>query len=393
MSAPRQEIGCSSTSPRISRLICEVWFFHLFFSSFSNRLLVAMKFRLVKWILAFVCSSPALAATLTSEQIAQLPPPANHTIDFSKEIKPIFEASCIKCHGRGKAKGGFKIDNRETMLKGGDSGPTVVPGKSSQSLLIELVQGFDPDNVMPKKGSRLTPAQIGVLRAWIDQGAKWDNGVSFGRLPPNNLKPHRPELPPGSPDANPIDRLLQPYYAAHKFKPPKAVDDRLFARRAYLDVIGLLPPPEELRAFVADKQPRKRERLIEKLLSNDHAYAEHWLTFWNDLLRNDYKGTGYIDGGRKQITTWLYSALLTNMPYNEFVGELISPTPASEGFTKGIVWRGVVNASQTPQMQAAQCISQVFMGVNLKCASCHDSFINDLSLADAYGLASVYAEG
>ena len=158
-------------------------------------------------------------------------------------------------------------------------------------------------------------------------------------------------------------------------------------------MIGLLPPPEELEAFVADRHKDKRERLVDRLLADDRNYAEHWLSFWNDLLRNDYKGTGYIDGGRKQITRWLYSALLTNMPYDKFVAELVNPTPDSEGFTKGIVWRGVVNASQTPQMQTAQNISQVFMGVNLKCASCHDSFINDLTLADAYGLAGIYADG
>ena len=151
----------------------------------------------------------------------------------------------------------------------------------------------------------------------------------------------------------------------------------MFARRAYLDVIGLLPPPEGLEAFLADRHKDKRERLVERLLGDDRNYAEHWLSFWNDLLRNDYKGTGYIDGGRKQITHWLYSALLTNMPYDKFVGELVNPTADSEGFTKGIVWRGIVNASQTPQMQTAQNIAQVFMGVNLKCASCHDSFIND----------------
>ena len=117
------------------------------------------------------------------------------------------------------------------------------------------------------------------------------------------------------------------------------------------------------------------------------------MTFWNDALRNDYRGTGYIDGGRKQITSWLYAALATNMPYDRFVAQLVDPTPDSEGFSKGIVWRGVVNASQTPQMQAAQNISQVFMGVNLKCASCHNSFINDLTLADAYGLAGIYSDG
>jgi hypothetical protein len=147
-----------------------------------------------------------------------------------------------------------------------------------------------------------------------------------------------------------------------------------------------------LAEFIADKRPDKRERLAARLLGQDRDYAEHWLTFWNDLLRNDYKGTGYIDGGRKQITAWLYSALLTNLPYDKFVAQLIEAAPGSEGFTKGIVWRGVVNASQTPQMQAAQNISQVFMGVNLKCASCHDSLVNDFTLADAYGLAGIYAE-
>src|SRR5207253_11296335 len=123
--------------------------------------------------------------------------------------------------------------------------------QNNSNPLIKLVQGFDPDNVMPKKGSRLTAAQIGLLRAWIDQGAKWDEGVSFGRLPPNNLKPRRPELPAGSPSGNPIDRLLQPYFASHKIKPAQPANDRVFARRVYLDIIGLLPPPEELQAFLS----------------------------------------------------------------------------------------------------------------------------------------------
>src|SRR5262249_51431868 len=175
--------------------------------------------------------------------------------------------------------------------------------------------------------------------------------------------------------------------------PGPVIDDRIFARRAYVDIVGLIPRPEELETFLADRAADKRARLVQRLLADNQRYAEHWLTFWNDLLRNDYRGTGYIYGGRKQITSWLYEALATNKRYDRFVAELINPSPESEGFAKGIVWRGVVNASQTPQMQAAQNISQVFMGVNLKCASCHDSFINDWMLADAYGLASVYADG
>jgi mono/diheme cytochrome c family protein len=333
-------------------------------------------------------------AALTAEQVAQLPPPAAHTINFSAEIKPIFEASCIKCHGRGRDKGDFRIDSRETLLKGGESGAVVVPGKSAESRLISLVMGFDLDDVMPKKGTRLTREQIAALRAWIDQGAPWDASVTFAKAEPVNLKPRRPKFPTGrSNDANQVDSFLEPYFAAHNIKRAERVDDRLFARRVWLDVIGLLPAPEELEKFVTDKSRDKRPQLVRRLLADNENYALHWMSFWNDMLRNDYRGTGYIDGGRKQITQWLFTALEANKPYNQFVAELVSPTSASEGFAKGIVWRGVVNASQTPQMQAAQNISQVFMGVNLKCASCHDSFINDWMLADAYGLAGVYADG
>ncbi|HEY1376539.1 MAG TPA: DUF1553 domain-containing protein, partial [Gemmataceae bacterium] len=153
-----------------------------------------------------------------------------------------------------------------------------------------------------------------------------------------------------------------------------------------------LPTPQQLDGFHKDAAPDKRQRLIKQLLADDRGYAEHWLTFWNDLLRNDYAGTGYIDGGRKAITAWLYPALLDDKPYDQFVRELINPTVQAEGFIKGIKWRGSVNASQSPEMQFAQNVGQVFLGVNLKCASCHDSFIDNWKLDDAYGLAAVVAD-
>ena len=207
------------------------------------------------------------------------------------------------------------------------------------------------------------------------------------------LGPRHVALPPADPKAgitNPIDRLLAVYYASHKVPPAAPLDDRTFARRVTLDLIGILPPERELREFLADKAPDKRRQLVARLLKDNVRYAEHWLSFWNDMLRNDYIGTGYIDGGRAQITDWLYAALETNMPYNRFVSELVDPKPESAGFVKGIVWRGVVNASQTPEMQAAQNISQVFLGINLKCASCHNSFISSWKLSDAYGMAGIY---
>ncbi|MFO1019611.1 MAG: DUF1549 domain-containing protein [Planctomycetales bacterium] len=211
----------------------------------------------------------------------------------------------------------------------------------------------------------------------------------------SEIAPRHPRIPaarPGATLTNPIDLLLQPYFEQHKFTPPAVVSDRVYARRVYLDLIGLLPTPAQLAAFEADQSPDKREKLVDQILADNEAYAIHWLSFWNDALRNDYRGTGYIDGGRKSITGWLYNALLKNVPYDQFVRELVSPVPESEGFVKGIVWRGVVNASQVPPVQAAQNIGQVFMGINLKCASCHDSFISSWKLTDAYGLAGVFSE-
>ncbi len=129
------------------------------------------------------------------------------------------------------------------------------------------------------------------------------------------------------------------------------------------------------------------------MLARNGDYAEHWLSFWNDLLRNDYVGTGYIDGGRKQITSWLYAALLNNMPYDQFARELIAPpTDASRGFISGIKWRGEVSVAQSVEVQFAQNLGQTFLGINLKCASCHDSFIDHWKLDETYGLAAIYSE-
>ncbi|MEQ1851736.1 MAG: DUF1549 domain-containing protein [Chthoniobacteraceae bacterium] len=321
---------------------------------------------------------------------ADLPPAAKRPVDFVKDIQPLLESSCIKCHGKGKDSGGFSIETREAFLKGGDSGDVVTVGDSAKSYVVELVAGADPESVMPQRGKRWTPEQVGLLRAWIDQGARWPDGITFAKPEPQNLRPRSVALPAG--EGNPVDRVLARYFAENGVKPEEPVPDAAFARRVHLDTIGLLPSAEQLDAFERDTAADKRAALVRSLLADKRGYADHWLTFWNDLLRNDYKGTGFIDGGRKQITGWLHAALRDNKPYDRFVAELVNPDGPTEGFTSGILWRGNVNASMLPPMQAAQSVSQVFLGVNLKCASCHDSFINDWALADCYGLAAVYTD-
>ena len=207
------------------------------------------------------------------------------------------------------------------------------------------------------------------------------------------MAPRRPEIPKaaeGETSTNPIDLFLRPYFESKKITPAAPVSDAVYLRRVYLDTIGLLPTAKEASDFLTaagdfakDKAPDKRAALAQKLLAKNQAYAEHWITFWNDLLRNDFQGTGYIDGGRKSITTWLYWALYNNISYDQFVTQLINPNTGSEGFVNGIVWRGETAAAVTPPMQASQNIAKIFLGVNLKCASCHDSFINEWKLKDS----------
>lgn len=312
-------------------------------------------------------------------------------IDFSHQIVPILKAHCVECHGGRRHEGDFTLNTREEILKSA----MVEPGKAGDSHLIELVMSADKEERMPKDKPALSAADVKLLRDWIDQGMHWEPGFTFALReyePP--LLPRQPELPPAMAGReNAVDRILDAYLEKHQVKRPELVDDATFLRRAYLDIVGMLPPPEALKDFVNDKDPTKRQQLVDTLLSDDHAYAEHWLSFWNDLLRNDYAGTGYIDGGRKPISAWLYRALATNMPYDEFVRRLIAPSPESEGFIAGIKWRGNVNASQKQELQFAQNVSQVFLGMNMKCASCHDSFIDRWTLAQTYGLAAVSTDG
>jgi Protein of unknown function (DUF1549)/Protein of unknown function (DUF1553) len=192
--------------------------------------------------------------------------------------------------------------------------------------------------------------------------------------------------------SNPIDRVLENYWTSRGIIVPAPVNAAVFARRVYLDLWGLLPTPEQLQEFERDSRPDKRDRLIEQLLTNRRNYSENWISFWNDLLRND-EGVLY-EGARESISSWLLQALENNLPYDQFAARLLNPADPGDpkGFLIGVNWRGDVSASQIPPMQAAQNSAQVFLGVNLKCNSCHDSFISKWKLKDAYGLASFFSD-
>jgi hypothetical protein len=324
-----------------------------------------------------------------------LAPALPAAVDFNHQIVPLLRKHCGECHTGDKLKGGFSMNDRAAILHGSENGPVVEPGKPEQSLLLEVVTTDDEDLRMPPKGEGLSADEAALLKQWIAEGLPWEAGFAFkapAYEPP--VKPRTVVLPPVVEGReNPVDRLLDAHFAKHQLPRPSRTDDATFLRRAHLDLIGLLPTAEEVAAFTSDTAPDKRARWVRGLLARDIDYAEHWLTFWNDLLRNDYGGTGFITGGRKQISKWLYESLVNNKPFDQFARELIAPpNDESRGFIDGIKWRGEVSAGQTVEIQFAQSLGQAFLGINLKCASCHDSFIDRWKLDEAYGLAAIYAE-
>ncbi len=331
---------------------------------------------------------PLLAGFLLTTALGAAP------VDFAHEVVPILRKHCSECHTGDKKKGGLSMNTRASLLEGGENGAVVSLVQAQKSKLLEVIVSADPDVRMPPKGERLSPTEAATLRAWVEQGAVWTEGFAFKQPayePP--LQPRQPVLPAvHAGRAHPIDRVLDGWVAEKGALTPLMADDAIFLRRVTLDLVGLLPSADEAQAFAADRRPDKRAALVQALLARDVDYADHWMVFWNDLLRNDYAGTGYIDGGRKQITHWLYLSLLANKPYDQFTRELVAPSSDSEGFAKGIIWRGAVSAGQVPELQFSQSVSQTFLGINMKCASCHDSFVDRWKLRDAYGLAAIYSD-
>ncbi len=316
-------------------------------------------------------------------------------VSFEAEIQPLIVANCLDCHNADKRKGGLSLATYADVLEGGKDGAVVKPGNSADSLLIHRLMGTVGEQ-MPKEGVPLEEFEVALVRRWIDEGAR-----ATPASPPAPA-PWEAPLALGKPSvprevwrdwSTPADRIVAAYLRDRGGAEPPLVSDAVFARRVYLDLWGLLPTPEELRGFTADRSRDKRDALVARLLADDARYADHWISFWNDLLRNDDGVTYYSEqNGRRSISPWLLWALQTNLPYDRFVRDLLNPPPGGpEGFLIGVNWRGETSAAVTPWMQASQNTAQLFLGINLKCNSCHDSFVSKWKLKDAYGLAGYFA--
>src|SRR5215471_21595558 len=224
------------------------------------------------WLVA-LCTLPA----------QELPPAAKVKVDFAQDIEPLLAERCYMCHGSQRQMSGLRLDHKDAARKGGVSGVDIQPGHSADSRLIRLVAGLEK-RVMPPVGARLTAGEVGLLRAWIDQGAEWKQGItthwSFVRV----TRPAVPAVKQTDWARNPIDNFILARLEKEGITPSPEAEKLTLLRRVSLDLTGLPPTPEEQRAYLADTRPGAYERAVDRLMDSPHV-GEKWARYWLDLAR------------------------------------------------------------------------------------------------------------
>jgi mono/diheme cytochrome c family protein len=345
---------------------------------------------------------------LATARAGDLPAPSARKVDFEKDVRPIFAASCYRCHGPKAAKGGLVLDRRDEALRGGDEGKVILPGKSAESRLIRYVAGIDEDHVMPPEGAGkpLTPEQVGVLRAWIDGGADWPIAADHKNLDATGhwsfRTPVRPALPTVKDPTwvrNPIDAFVLARLEREGLKPSPEADRATLLRRLSLDLIGLPPTIQELDAFLADKSSDAYEKQVDRLLASPH-YGERWARRWLDRAR--YADTnGYEKDRERSIwpyRDWVIDALNRDMPFDQFTieqiaGDLLPNASMSQKVATGFHRNTMTNEEggiDVEEFRFASIVDRVattgtvWLGLTVQCAQCHTHKYDPITQRDYY---------
>lgn len=367
----------------------------------------------------------AVLLRLAAGQGLAAEPDAAAVAYFEKQVRPLLVEHCHGCHSAkaNKTRGGLALDSREALLKGGESGPAVVPGKPEKSLLVAAVHATKAELQMPPKGKLRRP-EIAVLEAWVRDGAVYPAGAKAAAT----------ALDPASPEARqfwsfqplrklpapvvqiakwplrPIDSFLLAAMEQRKLAPSAPADRRVLIRRASFDLTGLPPAPEEVDAFVRDTKPDAYARLVDRLLASPH-YGERWARYWLDLAR-------YCDVPENWLTPrgqawpyrdWVTKALNSDLPYDQFVmrqlaADLMPGVDPKERAALGFLggspdyWKelqldvDVIKSIVADEWEEKiDAVSSTFLGLTIACARCHDHKFDPISNRDYYALAGVIA--
>ncbi len=378
---------------------------------------------------AFPLACGLLLLLGASPLLAQGPKPSPGAGDefFETEVRPLLVEKCVECHGDAKPKGGLKLTSRATLLKGGDNGPAIVPGKPDESLLIKAVR-YGGDLQMPPKG-KLTAKQIEALEKWVTLGAPWPGAADVPAKPDGGFaitqkqrlfwafQPVKTAAPPAVRDTkwplNSTDKFILSRLEAKGIPPAAAADKRTLLRRATFDLIGLPPTPAEIDAFLADETPQAFAKVVDRLLASP-LYGERWGRHWLDVVRyadardliqlppeSDFRESW-------RYRDWVVDSFNKDLSYAEFVrhqvaGDLLPPGKPGGINKDGLVATGLLAiADFVPgdvdknQMIAdyvndqVDVVSRAFLGMSVACARCHDHKFDPISTEDYYALAGIF---
>ena len=334
---------------------------------------------------------------------------------FEKHVRPVFVEKCQSCHGPKKQQGSLRVDSRQALLEGGDSGPSLVAGKPDESLLVKAVRRQGKLKMPAREADKLSPAETEAIATWVKMGAPWPAekapvvvaSIAEVRKSHWSFRPVVKGTPPttrdGSWPINPVDRFILAKLEAKGLTPSARADRRTLIRRLSFDLLGIPPTPEEVEAFVADGRPDAYERLVETMLASS-AYGERWGRHWLDVARYaDTKGYVFVEERRYPYAftyrDYVIDALNADLPYDEFVlhqlaADRLFPGPdrrplAAMGFLT--LGRRFLNNTHDIIDDRIDVVTRGLMGLTVSCARCHDHKFDPIPTRDYYSLHGVFA--
>lgn len=332
---------------------------------------------------------------------------------FEKQVRPVLAGTCFRCHGADKIGGGLRVDSREALITGGETGASIIPGNPDESLLIQAIRREDGIAAMPP-GKPLPPESVEALVTWVKSGAKWPEKVAaFQSARHWAFEPLRPTDAAAQPMTAPaIDRVLAAKLVELGLTAAPRADRRTLIRRATFDLTGLPPTPEEVSAFLADESPEAFAKLIDRLLDSP-SYGERWGRHWLDLVH--YADTAGETADFPVPHAWRYrnyiiNALNRDMPYDQFVREQIAgdilaqklpPDAPNERYRELIVATGYLGVARRFGFDVLHdhfltiedtidTVGKSILGVTIACARCHDHKFDPFTVQDYYGLYGIF---
>ena len=317
--------------------------------------------------------------------LASLPLGVGAAPNFKRDIQPILEANCVRCHNAKKTKGGLRMDTHAKIMEGGEEAEAIVPGKPEKSELITRIHLRPIDEgFMPDEGQALRKEQLETLTAWVKAGAMWPEGVTLTERKPAGIKRvAMPRRAPGSlvEAARILDDILRRENLSEEVITTKLISDEAFLRRATIDLIGRIPSMKEVALYEGWGKSR-RKMLVERLAEHPR-FADRWTIFMADMLRIRSNVTG-----GNELLAYVNNSIAKEKPYDVMVRELIG----SSGKPNANPAVGYILGGNTDPMELAATTAQVFLGVRIGCAQCHDHPFDDWEQKDFYELAAFFGK-